>query len=138
MSKHDRLARLVLRILEKGDNIDLSEFGISNREYDALMDAVRFLKSNFPNKSESWFIRAIVRAFNTKESGTNRWTVKGTTKFGDQYGYYRVMYFETARKYTCSCHNTMYGNARKRMICTHIAGVMIYKRWRGRLTHYMS
>ncbi len=136
-ARFTKIMKLARRII-KDKPIDLKNYEITRDEYEALKDAVSFLKDKFPNKGESWVLRAIVRALNAFESGNNRWIVRGTDKLGDQYGFYRVTYFESSNKYTCSCYTTSYGNTRKRRICTHIAGVMLYRRWRSILIYYMK
>ncbi len=132
-----KLMRLARKIAG-GEEVNYRMYGLSREEYMSLKDAVKFLKSKFPNKSGSWITRAIIRALNTKELGNNKWMVKGVEELGDAYGYYRVTYFETSNKYTCTCYNTAYGYMRKRSICTHIAGVMLYRRWRNRITYYTT
>jgi len=131
------LARKIIGNKELSLN-DLRKYDITEEDYDMLKDAVSFLRKHFKNKSDSWILRAIVRAFHVQEIGNNRWLVKGIEKFGDQYGVYRVTYYETSKKYACTCFQTTYGHVRKRKICTHIAAVMLYRRWRGDLSFYTS
>lgn len=139
--RYIRLANRVIRDATTGSvnikNVNLGEYGLSKQEYRFLVDTVNFLRKNFPNKSYSWIMRAIVRAFYVRESGENRWIVEGLSELGDLYSYYVVMFFDSTNRYSCSCYNTSYGYVRRRKICTHIAAVMLYRRWRGDLSYYV-
>ena len=132
----DRYMSLARKIVS-GRGVDPENYGLTKDSYDMLLDAVSFLRKRFPNKTDSWIYRAIVRAFYVQEIGNNRWMVKGIERFGDLYGIYRVTYYESSKKYSCTCFQTMYGNIRRRKICTHIAAVMIYRRWKGDLRFHM-
>ena len=80
--------------------------------------------------------RAAIRSSYVKEDGLNRWIVYGLKESGDMYGYYRVSYYKTSNRYSCTCYNTAYGYIRKHRIYTHIEAVMIYRKMRNLLTYY--
>jgi hypothetical protein len=136
VNKYITLARKIIGYKKISLN-HLRRYDITKGDYDMLKDAVSFLRKRFKSKSESWILRAIVRAFYVQEIGNNRWLVRGIEEFGDQYGVYRVTYYEVSKKYACTCFQTRYGHVRKRRICTHIAAVMLYRRWRGDLRYHI-
>lgn len=132
-----KVIKLARRIIS-GREVDYNEYGLSREEYLSLIDSIDFLYEQFPNKSDSWILRAIIRAMLTKQIERNRWRVEGLQELGDLYGYYIVSYYEYPSKYFCTCYNTMYGYVRKAKICTHIAGVILYRRWRNRISYYIN
>ena len=108
----------------------------SKNEEELVKYALIQLKSSFPRKKDSWLIRAAIRCFFTEEEGKNRWRVMGLEELGDVYPYYRVTFFETTGRYYCTCFDTSYGYVRRARICTHIAGVMVYRRVKSMLQMY--
>ncbi|RLE62901.1 MAG: hypothetical protein DRJ49_02660 [Thermoprotei archaeon] len=104
------------------------EFGLEVMEVLLLVDALEDLKRNFPNKSTSWYVRAVLRVFSGIERvAKNHWIVKGLRELGDQYPYYNVV-LTRGGKYMCDCHVHAYGYIRRVKVCTHVAAVMISKR----------
>ena len=111
--------------------------GAGEWERELIREAFKILQARFPNKPASWFERAIIRYFYVKEITRNTWIVYGIPELGDLYTYYRVYLHEATGKYICSCFNTAFGRVRRKMVCTHIAAVIIYRKVQSILTHYL-
>lgn len=96
---------------------------------ESLAEAYRELRAVFPEKSDSWFYRALYRALaGVEPAGRGRWLVKGFRELGDARPLYNVWVSEG--RYMCDCFFRPHGQARMKSICTHIAAVMLWRRQR--------
>jgi len=104
------------------------EFDLDESDVLLLMDALDEVRSKFPGKSDSWYVRAVLRVLSgVKRVRKDHWIVPGSHVLGDYYPYYNVI-LGSDGKYVCDCHVHAYGYVRKSRICTHIAAVMVYRR----------
>ncbi|MCS7104124.1 MAG: hypothetical protein NZ954_00975 [Thermofilaceae archaeon] len=95
-------------------------------EYDELYAALLELKVSF-SKPESWFLKTTARAIiGVKQVGEKHWIVPGLQ--GDYYGLYNV-WLVRGGKYRCDCHNRLFGSSREKSVCTHVASVILSRRW---------
>jgi len=125
-----KIANAVYSPLEREELIKsiTEEFGLEPMNVLLLIEALEDLRESFPEKSPSWYIRAVLRLFSgIKKVSKNHWIVKGFKELGDQYPYYNVI-FTKSGKYICDCHMHTYGHVRRMKICTHIAAVMVLRR----------
>lgn len=93
--------------------------------------AVEKLKADFPGKSYSWIKRAVLRLGDVKEVRDGLYLVEGRRELGDWKPLYQV-WFSQGRWY-CTCYFTAFGLRRRRDICTHVAAVMLYRRYKRAL-----
>jgi hypothetical protein len=100
---------------------------------DPLRRAVESLSSTFPGKSRSWIRRAILRLGDVKEVRENLYLVQGRRELGDWKPLYQVWFSEREGRWHCTCYASAFGFRRRREICTHIAAVMLYRRYRKAL-----
>jgi hypothetical protein len=100
---------------------------------DPLRRAVESLSSTFPGKSRSWIRRAILRLGDVKEVRENLYLVQGRRELGDWKHMYQVWYSEREGRWHCTCYASAFGFRRRKEICTHIAAVMLYRRYRKAL-----
>jgi len=100
---------------------------------DPLRRAVESLSSTFPGKSRSWIRRAILRLGDVKEVRENLYLVQGRRELGDWKPLYQVWFSEREGRWFCTCYLSAFGFRRRREICTHIAAVMLYRRYRKAL-----
>ena len=93
--------------------------------------AIEFLKKEFPNKSNSWIKRAFIRFIlnSIKQIRNNLWIVKGIPELGDKFEHYEVVYIPEQNRYYCSCFEHLWGFKRRKEICTHIAAVILWKKY---------
>jgi len=97
-------------------------------EYDELYAALLELRVTF-SKSESWYVRAVARVLlGVRRVGERHWIVPSLP--GDAYDAYNVWLTRDGR-YMCDCYARSYGQLRERSICTHVAAVMLARRWEG-------
>jgi len=129
-----RIAEIVVRasydFLEREERAReiAEEFNLNEGDVLLLMDALDEVRSKFPGKSDSWYVRAVLRVLSgVKRVRKDHWIVPGSHVLGDYYPYYNVVMTKDG-KYTCDCHVHAYGYVRKSRICTHIAAVMVYRR----------
>ena len=109
------------------------EFNLDEGDVLLLMDALDEVRSKFPGKSDSWYVRAVLRILSgVKRVHKDHWIVPGLNTLGDYYPYYNVKMTKDG-KYTCDCHVHAYGYTRRSRVCTHIAAVMVYRRVRVQL-----
>jgi len=94
---------------------------------------VESLSSTFPGKSRSWIRRAILRLGDVKEVRENLYLVQGRRELGDWKPLYQVWFSEREGRWLCTCYLSAFGFRRRREICTHIAAVMLYRRYRKAL-----
>lgn len=95
--------------------------------YEELYAALLEIKVLF-NKPPSWYERALARAIlGVRQVGERRWLVPGLP--GDYYPFYSV-WLSVDGRYKCDCYLRSFGRFREKAICTHIAGVMLSRRWR--------
>jgi len=95
--------------------------------FESLAHAYMELRSEFPDKSDSWFFRALYRALaGVERLRDGHWLVKGFPELGDRKPAYNVWLHEG--RYRCDCFYRAHGWAREKQICTHIAAVMLWRR----------
>ncbi|MEM1509823.1 MAG: hypothetical protein QW291_07955 [Thermofilaceae archaeon] len=79
------------------------------------------------SKSSSWYERALARAIlGVRQVGEGHWLVPSLP--GDYHAFYNV-WLSAEGKYKCDCHSRTFGSSREKSICTHVAGVIISRRW---------
>ena len=100
---------------------------------DPLRRAVESLSSTFPGKSRSWIRRALMRLGDVEEVKENLYLVQGRRELGDWKQMYQVWYSEREGRWLCTCYLSAFGFRRRREICTHIAAVMLYRRYKKAL-----
>jgi hypothetical protein len=103
------------------------------RRADPLERAVDSLSKTFPGKSRSWIKRALLRLGDVKEVRENLYLVYGRRELGDWKPLYQVWFSEGEGRWLCTCYLSAFGFRRRREICTHIAAVMLYRRYRKAL-----
>jgi hypothetical protein len=103
------------------------------RREDPLRRAVESLRENFPGKSYSWIKRALLRLGDVREVRENLYLVYGRRELGDWKPLYQVWFSEGEGRWLCTCYASAFGFRRRREICTHIAAVMLYRRYRKAL-----
>lgn len=96
-------------------------------QFDELYAALLELKVRF-RKPDSWYARAIARVLlGVRQVEERHWLVPGLP--GDSYSLYNV-WLTREGKYICDCYGRLYGYKRERGICTHVASVMLARRWK--------
>ena len=103
------------------------------RREDPLRRAVQSLREDFPGKSYSWIKRALLRLGDVKEVRENLYLVQGRRELGDWKPLYQVWFSEREGRWLCTCYASAFGFRRRKEICTHIAAVMLYRRYRKAL-----
>ncbi len=103
------------------------------RREDPLRRAVQSLKEDFPGKSYSWIRRALLRLGDVREVRENLYLVYGRRELGDWKPLYQVWFSEREGRWLCTCYASAFGFRRRREICTHIAAVMLYRRYKKAL-----
>ncbi len=103
------------------------------RRADPIERAVESLSSTFPGKSRSWIKRALLRLGDVREVRENLYLVYGRRELGDWKPLYQVWFSEREGRWLCTCYLSAFGFRRRREICTHIAAVMLYRRYRKAL-----
>jgi hypothetical protein len=103
------------------------------RREDPLRRAVESLRGDFPGKSRSWIRRALLRLGDVKEVRENLYLVQGRRELGDWKPLYQVWFSEREGRWHCTCYASAFGFRRRKEICTHIAAVMLYRRYRKAL-----
>ncbi|RFA94574.1 hypothetical protein [Pyrobaculum aerophilum] len=100
---------------------------------DPLRDAIEKLKQDFPGKSRSWIKRAIMRLGDVRELKFGLYLVEGRRELCDWKPLYQVWYSERGGRWYCTCYFSTFGFARQRDVCTHVAAVMLYRRYKKAL-----
>jgi len=103
------------------------------RREDPLRRAVQSLREDFPGKSYSWIKRALLRLGDVREVRENLFLLYGRRELGDWKPLYQVWFSEREGRWYCTCYASAFGFRRRREICTHIAAVMLYRRYRKAL-----
>jgi len=103
------------------------------RREDPLRRAVESLREDFPGKSYSWIKRALLRLGDVREVRENLYLVYGRRELGDWKPLYQVWFSEREGRWLCTCYASAFGFRRRREICTHIAAVMLCRRYRKAL-----
>ncbi len=103
------------------------------RRADPLERAVESLREDFPGKSRSWIKRALLRLGDVREVRENLYLVYGRRELGDWKPLYQVWFSEREGRWYCTCYLSAFGFRRRREICTHIAAVMLYRRYKKAL-----
>jgi len=125
-----KIYRLSLFIVR--DKVDFiysySEFGQLIDFIPIIVDGLSYLKEKFPNKSDSWYARALARALvGVKKVSSNHWLVKGFKYFGDSSSLYNIIQLKDG-KYVCDCYSRAFGFYRRGKVCTHIASVILARK----------
>ncbi|MEM4853168.1 MAG: hypothetical protein QXQ60_06355 [Thermofilum sp.] len=94
-----------------------------------LAHAIRELFNAVPRRS--WVERAVLRFLlrTVERRGRTVYVVRGLPELGDWKDVY-VVQRVGEHLYYCSCYSSSYGYVRRARICTHIAAVILYRRWR--------
>ena len=100
---------------------------------DPLREAVERLRADFPGKSRSWIRRAILRLGDVRELKSGLYIVEGRRELGDWKPLYQVWFSEKEGRWYCTCYFSTFGFARQRDICTHVAAVLLYRRYKKAL-----
>ncbi|RFA95822.1 SWIM zinc finger family protein [Pyrobaculum aerophilum] len=100
---------------------------------DPLRMAVEKLKADFPGKSYSWVKRALLRLGDVREVRDDLYLVEGRRELGDWKSLYQVWFSQREGKWYCTCYFSTFGMRRKRDICTHVAAVMLFRRYKKAL-----
>ncbi|AET31774.1 hypothetical protein [Pyrobaculum ferrireducens] len=100
---------------------------------DPLRDAVEKLRRDFPGKSHSWIKRALLRLGDVREVRDGLYLVEGRRELGDWKPLYQVWFSNADRRWYCSCYLTQFGLRRRRDICTHVAAVLLFRRYKKAL-----
>ncbi len=103
------------------------------RREDPLSRAVESLLSAFPGKSRSRVKRALLRLGDVREVRKSLYLVYGRRELGDWKLLYQVWFSEREGCWYCTCYASAFGYRRRREICTHIAAVMLYRRYKKAL-----
>ena len=100
---------------------------------DPLRMAVEKLRVDFPGKSYSWIKRALLRLGDVKEVREDFYLVEGRRELGDWKPLYQVWLSQREGKWYCTCYFSTFGMRRRRDICTHVAAVMLFRRYKRAL-----
>ncbi|MCU7788867.1 SWIM zinc finger family protein [Pyrobaculum sp. 3827-6] len=100
---------------------------------DPLRSAVEALRADFPGKSRSWIRRALLRLGDVKEVREDLYVVEGRRELGDWKPLYQVWWSEAEKRWLCTCYYSQFGLKRRRDICTHVAAVMLFRRYKKAL-----
>ncbi|MGC9119642.1 MAG: hypothetical protein ACP5I3_11765 [Thermoproteus sp.] len=99
---------------------------------DPLDRAVESLRADFPKASPSWIRRAVLRLGDVSE-GPGYYVVKGRPELGDRRPQYHVWWSSAEGRWLCTCYYTQFGLRRRRDICTHVAAVLLFRRYKKAL-----
>jgi len=101
-----------------------------NRHDDPLRLALERLRRDFPGKSRSWVKRALLRLPYVREVREGLYVVEGVRELGDWKPLYQVWWSEREKRWECTCYYSTWGWRRRRGICTHVASVLLYRRFK--------
>ncbi len=144
-----RKARLIARELtartiecyqpDKSAETISGKYALNYRDTLVFIKAFNALKQKFPDKSESWFLRAAIRVVvGVIKIGEYKWKVPGVRELGDVYNWYLVRYDERSKTYICDCFSHYGGIYRRRKVCTHVAAVIVRRKMDSLLTEFMK
>ena len=106
---------------------------VSEEELEAAARGLKGLLKSFPRKPITWYERAVARfLMGVEEISPRHWLVRGIAELGDRKPYYNVVW--TGDRYVCDCYSSRYGRGREKMVCTHVAAVIIYRNVKGKDT----
>ncbi len=74
-----------------------------------------------------------MRLGDVREVRENLYLVYGRRELGDWKPLYQVWFSEREGRWLCTCYLSAFGFRRRREICTHIAAVMLYRRYKKAL-----
>ncbi|MEM1759781.1 MAG: SWIM zinc finger family protein [Pyrobaculum sp.] len=100
---------------------------------DPLREAVERLRADFPGKSYSWIKRALLRLGDVREIRDDLYLVEGRRELGDWKPLYQVWFSQREGRWHCTCYFSTFGMRRKRDICTHVAAVLLFRRYKKAL-----
>jgi len=101
-----------------------------SRRIDPLRIALERLRRDFPGKSRSWVKRALLRLPYVREVREGLYVVEGVRELGDWKPLYQVWWSEREGRWECTCYYSTWGWRRRRGICTHVASVLLYRRFK--------
>jgi len=102
----------------------------ANKRIDPLRIALERLRQDFPGKSRSWIKRALLRLPYVHEVREGLYVVEGVRELGDWKPLYQVWWSEREGRWECTCYYSTWGWRRRRGICTHVASVLLYRRFK--------
>jgi len=102
----------------------------ANRRADPLRIALERLRRDFPGKSRSWIKRALLRLPYVREVRDGLYVVEGVRELGDWKPLYQVWWSGREGRWECTCYYSTWGWRRRRGICTHVASVLLYRRFK--------
>ncbi|MEM1684868.1 MAG: hypothetical protein QXU26_03240 [Thermofilaceae archaeon] len=91
------------------------------------------LRADFPGKSYSWIKRALLRLGDVKEIRDDLYLVEGRRELGDWKPLYQVWFSQREGRWHCTCYFSTFGMRRRRDICTHVAAVILFRRYKRAL-----
>ena len=97
---------------------------------DPLRIALERLRRDFPGKSRSWVKRALFRLPYVREVRDGLYVVEGVRELGDWKPLYQVWWSTREGRWECTCYYSTFGWRRRRGICTHVASVLLYRRFK--------
>ena len=97
---------------------------------DPLRIALDRLRRDFPGKSRSWVKRALFRLPHVREVREGLYVVEGVRELGDWKPLYQVWWSAREGRGECTCYYSTFGWRRRRGICTHVASVLLYRRFK--------
>ena len=100
------------------------------RRADPLRIALERLRKDFPGKSRSWVKRALLRLPYVREVREGLYVVEGVRELGDWKPLYQVWWSQREGRWECTCYYSTWGWRRRRGICTHVASVLLYRRFK--------
>jgi len=100
------------------------------RRADPLRLALERLRRDFPGKSRSWVKRALLRLPYVREVRDGLYVVEGVRELGDWRPLYQVWWSQREGRWGCTCYYSTWGWRRRRGICTHVASVLLYRRFK--------
>lgn len=106
---------------------------MSQRSSDPLRRAIESLRQDFPGKSYSWIRRAVLRLGDVEELQSGLYLVEGRRELGDWKPLYQVWFSEREKRWYCTCYFSRFGQVRSKEICTHVAAVMLFHRYKKAL-----
>jgi len=92
--------------------------------------ALEKLRRDFPGKSRSWVKRALLRLPYVREVRDGLYVVEEVRELGDWKPLYQVWWSEREGRWECTCYYSTWGWRRRRGICTHVASVLLYRRFK--------
>jgi len=116
--------------MSRGNHISYAVNKNRHSNGDPLRLALERLRQDFPGKSRSWVKRALLRLPYVREVRDGLYVVEGVRELGDWKPLYQVWWSEREGRWECTCYYSTWGWRRRRGICTHVASVLLYRRFK--------